>query len=177
MKTQTFIDNCYNEYKLKNLSPGNPEDGVWELAHHPVPKCKGGNKTVWLLKEHHALHNVYQSEEFNHPCVYGWERGFVPTEFAELAEKWISAQRSKAGKSGNPEGKAKGGKAVGELNRERSTNNLSKEVLSRAGRASASVVNRQQWRCTVTGHVSNPGGLSSWQNKRGIPTSCRERIS
>ncbi len=177
MKTQTFIDNCYREYAEQGMDPGNPETGVWELAHHPLPKCKKGSETVWLLKEHHALHNLLQSEEYNHPCVYGWEREYVSEEFTDLANKWISQQRSLAGKAGNPEGKAVGGKAVGQLNRERSTNNLPKEVLSRAGRASASVVNYQRWKCTVTGHISNPGGLSSWQNKRGIPTSMRMRIS
>ena len=177
MKTQRFVDDCYAEYSQKGLVPGSRDCDLWELAHHPVPKCKGGSETVWLLKEHHALHNLLQSEEFDYPCVYGWERNYVSEAFAELAEKWISAQRSIAGKSGNPNGKAKGGKAVGLLNRRRSTNNLSKEVLSLGGKRGSSASNAQKWRCTVSGHVSNPGGLTSWQRKRGICTSNRERIS
>jgi len=37
-------------------------------------------------------------------------------------------------------------------------------------------VNSQRFRCEVTGHVSNPGGLSRYQVKRGIDTSKRVRV-
>lgn len=35
----------------------------------------------------------------------------------------------------------------------------------------------QRWQCTVTGHISNPCGLSKYQNNRNIDTKNRIRIS
>jgi hypothetical protein len=35
----------------------------------------------------------------------------------------------------------------------------------------------QKWMCLETGHISNAGGLTSYQRARGIDTSLRERIS
>ena len=69
----TWVYGCYAYYLENQIEPGNPEDGVWEAAHWPVPKCKGGTKTILLLKEHHAVHGVLQSEEWGLPCIYGWE--------------------------------------------------------------------------------------------------------
>jgi hypothetical protein len=36
--------------------------------------------------------------------------------------------------------------------------------------------NAQRWKCLETGHISNPGGLSRFQKKRGIDTSLRVRV-
>jgi hypothetical protein len=36
--------------------------------------------------------------------------------------------------------------------------------------------NSQKWKCTITGYVSNAGGLSNYQKHRGINTSNRIRI-
>jgi len=38
-------------------------------------------------------------------------------------------------------------------------------------------VNKQQWKCLITGKISNPSGLSRYQRKRGIDTSKRVRIA
>lgn len=37
--------------------------------------------------------------------------------------------------------------------------------------------NAQRWQCTETGYISNAGGLSTYQKKRGIDTSKRIRLS
>jgi hypothetical protein len=37
--------------------------------------------------------------------------------------------------------------------------------------------NAQKWMCLETGYVSNSGGLSRYQKKRGIDTTKRVRIS
>jgi len=34
----------------------------------------------------------------------------------------------------------------------------------------------QRWQCLETGHISNAGGLSNYQNARGIDTSLRVRV-
>ena len=50
------------------------------------------------------------------------------------------------------------------------------EVRRDNGIKGSAVVNKQRWQCLVTGHVSNSGGLTSWQKARGIDTSLRERL-
>jgi hypothetical protein len=40
----------------------------------------------------------------------------------------------------------------------------------------AAEMNAQRWMCTVTGYVSNPGYLSRYQKRHGIPTTNRVRI-
>jgi hypothetical protein len=37
--------------------------------------------------------------------------------------------------------------------------------------------NSQLWKCTITGHISTPGPLTRYQNKRGINTKNRIKIS
>lgn len=38
-------------------------------------------------------------------------------------------------------------------------------------------INSQKWKCLVTGHISTPGGLSRWQNVRGIDLKKRVQIT
>jgi len=57
-----------------------------------VPKCKGGEVTIKLLKHHHAIQGVLQSEEYQHPCIYGWEANYLGGEMLELCKKWKSEQ-------------------------------------------------------------------------------------
>lgn len=173
MNTHQFVEAAYAKYLANGVVIGDPAFGKWEAAHHPQPKCLGGTQTVLLLKSDHAIHNLLQSEELNHPCVYGWERDFVPHDFSELAEKWITIQRSNAGKSGDPSKKAVGGAKVGELNRQKKTNNLSKDVLSRA----ASSTNSQVWKSTVDGFCSNAGAVACYNKARGWDPNARVRVS
>ena len=97
---QEFVDGCYTYYAENYIEPGNPEDGEWEDAHYPVPKCKGGKVTIPLLKQHHAIHNVIQSEEIQYPCIWGWEADYLEGEMLALCKKWhtekskIAARRS-----------------------------------------------------------------------------------
>lgn len=41
---------------------------------------------------------------------------------------------------------------------------------------SAAVTNTQKWKCLTTGHISTPGGLSRYQQKRGLPTGPENRV-
>jgi len=59
----------------------------------------------------------------------------------------------------------KGGKIGGKLG--------SKEDKSKAGKKA----NSQKWMCLETGYITNSGGLSNYQKKRGIDTSKRVRLS
>jgi hypothetical protein len=50
---------------------------------------------------------------------------------------------------------------------------LTKEQMSETGKKVAS----QKWMCLETGYITNAGGLSWYQKKRGIDTSKRKRIA
>jgi hypothetical protein len=50
---------------------------------------------------------------------------------------------------------------------------VSKEQL----RENIKKVNSQKWKCLITGYISNPGGLTSYQRARGIDTSKRIKLS
>jgi hypothetical protein len=91
----TWVYGCYAYYLENQIEPGNPEDGVWEAAHWPVPKHKGGTKTILLLKEHHAVHGVLQSEEWQHPCIYGWEADYLDGWLYERCKYWHSVKSTK----------------------------------------------------------------------------------
>jgi hypothetical protein len=91
-----YVEGCLQWYEEADLQPGNPEDGEWHECHYPTPKCLGGTETVLLLKEHHAVQGVLQSEEFGHPCIYGWEKQYLSDGVLHLWKKWmkIKAQPS-----------------------------------------------------------------------------------
>jgi hypothetical protein len=75
MNQHEWVYGCYAYYLENYIEPGNPEDGEWHDAHWPVPGCLGGTKTILLLKEHHAVQGVLQSEEWGRKCLYGcWEK-------------------------------------------------------------------------------------------------------
>jgi hypothetical protein len=92
MNQHEWVYGCYQHYLENHIEPGNPEDGVWEKAHWPVPKCKGGSKTILLLKQHHAVHGVLQCEEWQYPCLYGWEADYLEGELLTLCKKWQAAK-------------------------------------------------------------------------------------
>jgi hypothetical protein len=103
MNQHEWVYGCYAYYLENYIEPGNPEDGVWEAAHWPVPKCKGGRKTILLLKEHHAVHGVLQSEEWQTPCIWGWEKAYLSGEMLTLCEKWLSIRSRRAMLARTPE--------------------------------------------------------------------------
>ncbi len=96
MNQHQWVYGCYQYYLENHIEPGNPEDGIWEEAHWPVPDCKGGSKTILLLKQHHAVQGVLQSEEWQHPCIYGWEKRYLEGELLELYKKWKSEHGRRA---------------------------------------------------------------------------------
>jgi hypothetical protein len=91
-----FIEQCLIKYRFETL----PEGEVWEDAHYPTPRCKLGEDTTPLWKSDHAAHNVIQSEEIGHPCVFGWELDYLTGEYAYLVpyyHKWKKVCCSIAG--------------------------------------------------------------------------------
>lgn len=96
--TQEFIEGVLAYYAAHDICPLDPNEGTWHKAHHPIPRHQGGRKTVWLLKEHHAIHGILQSEECGHPSIFGWElqevlQGHLVAGWFELMDgfkKWRS---------------------------------------------------------------------------------------
>jgi hypothetical protein len=85
---QEWVEGCYAYYSENGYEPGNPEDGNWQECHYPTPKCLGGETTILLLKQHHAVQGVLQCEEYSHPCVWGWEHNYLTGEMLALYKKW-----------------------------------------------------------------------------------------
>jgi hypothetical protein len=88
---EEYVQACYAEYKELGLVPGDEHDGDWEDAHHPLPR-KWGESTVLLLKRHHAVHGILQSEETGYPCVFSWELDYLPPEYLPLYYQWAAVK-------------------------------------------------------------------------------------
>lgn len=168
MNQHEWVYGCYAYYLDNYIEPGNPEDGVWEDAHWPVPKCLGGTKTIPLLKEHHAVQGVLQSEEWNHPCIFSWERAYLTGHLLDRYSHWMRVKNKKARASVPDVTVAEHCSHM----RSRRTH----EGFVAAGKSGARSLHNQRWRCTVTGFVTTPGPLTQWQRKRGIDPTNRERV-
>jgi hypothetical protein len=70
------------------------------------------------------------------------------------------------------ENRRKQGQATGASNIAK----MPKETLSDNGKANGKANASQRWQCLLTGHISNPGGLTSYQKARGIDTSLRKKV-
>ena len=95
----TFVQGCYCYYRENYYEPGNNEDGIWEDAHYPEPDCLGGTVTIKLLKHHHAIQAILQSEEYSYPCIFGWELKYLPDEYIPLFYKWTRERNQLGTKS------------------------------------------------------------------------------
>lgn len=192
MNQHEWVYSCYEYYLENYIEPGNPEDGEWHDCHYPTPACLGGTETVKLLKEHHAVQGVLQSEEFGHPCILGWEKRYLSGHNLSLYEYWRTEHQRKAGKAradswtqeewsthfrnavnkryaqATPQQRSEWARNAGQAQ--------SHEHRVRAARLGASVLNNQRWQCTVTGKVSTAGPLTIYQRARGIDPSNRVRL-
>jgi hypothetical protein len=129
---------------------------------------KGGNKVKELGVGIHALTTEELIE--NGKKLYGLGIGIhalSKKERSEIAKKLYNE-----------------GKGIGSISKEKRSENsknnyqkglakLTRDELSVSAKKAAS----QKWICLETGHISNAGGLTSYQRARGIDTSKRKRIS
>lgn len=91
-----FIESCLIKYRYEKI----PEGMEWNDAHYPTPKCKKGEQTILLWKSDHAAHNVIQSEEIGHCCIFNWELEYLVGEYEYLVPyfyKWKSALNKQIG--------------------------------------------------------------------------------
>jgi hypothetical protein len=203
---EEFVADCYLDYAARGLEPGNPADGNWNKCHYPAPRSLDGTEWVWLLEEHHAVQAVLQSEEYNHPCIFSWERKYLSGEWQHLCQaydKWMTVKNTTAAKASasvfaqNEDLKQKRIRSCkNNLARWRKENPKEAErVMQQVQKArekffeenpekykefaskGAAVQHTIRVQCTVTGYVSTPGPLSRYQKARGIDTSNRVRLN
>jgi len=204
MKQTLFLNTILQYYRENDIQIGDPNEGSWEMAHTPLPRSMG-NSTQLLLKEHHIIHDLYQSEELGKG--YFWvgnvkkflyESNDFPFDWFHLCEiyeelkptilvnmgagfDWASEKQLRAwSKKGH------------ETCRKKSIGVYNKETGRRGGKASfeakkgvfspenlgkgCKITNSQKWRCLVTGKISTPGPLTLFQKSKGIDTSLREKV-
>ena len=95
---RTYVQKVLKHYKDNDIVQGDPNEGVWHHAHYPLPKHLG-NQTVLLLREHHAVQGVLQSEEFQTPCIWNWEKDYLDGWLLERFHYWRSELSKKSGRA------------------------------------------------------------------------------
>lgn len=138
-----LVQDWYLEYAAAGIEVGDPLY-EWDNAHHPTPKCKRGTKTIPLMRKHHAVHGVVQSEIFQYPCIscVSWERPYLPEEYLDIYGKWKTIQARIGGSANTPaqqEARERVGKKVvreglGIHNPEYRESEKFKEAASRGGK-------------------------------------------
>jgi len=192
MNQHEWVAGCLAYYAEAGMDP---EPG-WQEAHYPIPKCLGGTETVWLTWEHHQVQGLLQSEEYGRSCFYSGEVKVFLNNNLERRDLWDLYWKW-SGENGRKNGRKTGGENVKKMHEHPNTrvpqrengrktgrdtvkkmheHPNTKRTQRENGRKSSKLVNSQRWQCLVTGFVTNPGGLSSYQKARGIDTSLRERI-
>jgi hypothetical protein len=175
LQTQAeFIKKCTDKYWFTEI----PDDQKWEKAHYPFPECSGEDDTVLLWSADHTVQGLLQSVELDHKCFYHSANSkdlynletYYP-EYLELFQQLKFKFNSRQGKIG--------GSVTGRKHAENKTGicSLSFEEHSANSRKSVRITNAQRWQCLVTGHISSPGPLSRYQNKRGIETKLRVKLA
>jgi hypothetical protein len=127
--------------------------------------------------EKHPNRKLNLTKEIRQALVErGKERGRITKDsqvgiFDPDNQQYRSEWASQAGKIGGKNTKAK---KVGIFDPE--LQNLRSEWASNAGKKRAARTNSIRMQCTVTGHISNPGGLTTYQRARGIDPSNRIKL-
>ncbi len=206
MDQHTFVSECLSKYTMLGLTPGNPDDGVWNVAHYPAPDPEG-TETVQLLFNDHQQQGLYQSEEWGRCCFWsGDTRKFLTHgpfvsnwfELWDIYDKWVGDRNKKLHEL-YPDMARRNGIANNEiLNSHPNTIEARKKLnshpntieaqgrlnshpdhdkwVSKGGKEGSKTTNSQMWQCLKTGHIAPPGPLSCYQKARGIDTSLRVRI-
>ena len=183
MKNQKeFVDYCRDLYISQGFLPGDSEFGPWESAHYPEPVCRKGKKTILLLKRHHQIQGVLQSEEFGAKCFFSNHFDVclkeIKEEFSEEFVSFILDLKSKWSRFAAETNFKESRKINGKKSREEKTgrNETETERSKRWRRKGATVVNSQKWISTVDDFVSTAAGVSNHNKALGFPTSAKVRL-
>ncbi len=87
---RTYVEKILRYYRENDIQQGDPNEGKWEEAHYPLPSRLGGQTVVLLLREHHAVQGVLQSEEYQCCCMSGMYMKYLEgTEYRDRASYWL----------------------------------------------------------------------------------------
>ena len=194
MEQKTFVEGCLSKYKWETI----PEGQNWHDAHYPVPGCLGGSETVRLWESDHAVQGILQSEEYQTPCIFGWEGEWLDGELLERFIHWkreLCRKGNKGMRLVYPGHSAETYQQIKETNLRTNPNHYSdmarkardsetQEVRSARGHAippearakGTAKTNSTFYICLGTWHISTAGPLTIWQNNRGIDVTRRIRL-
>ena len=127
-----------------------PEQMVGMHVHHRTPRTQGGTNDA---------SNLYVCSAYYH--YYVWHRGELKLNFILSDEARLRGAKAPASPKQKAVAKKQGDK------------NVREGLVSKAGKIGAAI----RWRCTVTGFENNAGGLTRYQNARGIDTSNRVKLN
>jgi len=201
---QIGVDEIKREVQLLGAKKGGQvagqkayENGTGIFKMTPEEKSAAGKKGAQKVMENGSGIHKMSSEE---KSIAGREGGKIGgqvtyengTGLFKMTPEEKSAAGKKAAQTNKENGTAvyglsleqriaggrKAGKIVGKRHKENGTAifAITKEERSEIGKRSAKKQHAQRWKCTKTGYVSTPCGLSAYQKARGIDTSNRIRI-
>jgi hypothetical protein len=154
--------------------------------HHIIPRSRGGgdnpDNIVMLSPYDHALHHAYDFLEGGpwFDCRHAaWP--LLPESLRE--EVKLEQRRRKKGQEPPKtfESLSAAGKVGGSIAGPKTfllglgIHGMTAEEKTKRSKKCASITNSQRWKCRVTGYVSTPSGLTSYQKARGIDTHLRDR--
>jgi hypothetical protein len=127
------------------------EVGIFKMTNEELSKCgsKGGLKTLKLKK---GIFSLSKQERIEISKKSGNKVKELGLGIFAITED----EKIKIAKKGYKNGLDK----------------ISKEKRNEIAKR----VNSQKWKCLVTGHISNAGGLSRFQKNKGIDTTQRVRV-
>lgn len=175
-----FVQTCHEQYAERGIVPT-------EEAHSPLPKSLGGINKVLLTRRDHAIHDLLQTECYQHGTFTGWYFNELKgTEWENRAKRALKLTCSRAG-SRTPMGQISKNKQLGIHNpvyalvqrdwKVKGGKTPASETQKRIASENAKKRNAQVWECLETGVRMNAGNLTQYQRARGIDTSLRLRIS
>jgi hypothetical protein len=87
-KQTLYLNKILEWYEEQLITVGDPSEGRWEDCHSPLPKGQG-DTTYKLLREHHVIHDLYQSWELNKQHVFLSEVKNILYHSSYFVENWF----------------------------------------------------------------------------------------
>jgi hypothetical protein len=181
MKQTEYLKGVLRYYHENDIIQGDPEEGVWDLAHTPLPRGLG-NDTLLLLHQHHVIHDILQSWELNSQYFYAGRVAKVLYGSGVFAKDWfllcdVFETINKAHLTAIGKGTCV---SNGKMAKDLKLGIFDPKHLGKGGKVGGKVgmktTNSQRWECLVTGEIKPPGPLSLYQKARGIDTKLRKRV-
>jgi hypothetical protein len=165
-------------------------------VHHNPPRSQGGrNIPEHLFVYHYTLHAAVHEDNFTEwarntgvtrqqASEWGRQGGAIGGKLQPREVKVATGKKAKEmGLGIHAPGMARlggltGGRAGGLKTLETGIGifSLTPEQQTQRSKKGGTATSSQRWRCLVTGHTCNAGGLTRFQKARGIDTSLRKRL-